>query len=935
MTRRRTYGVKGAAGVSVTEEEVRGPIQAGRFGTSVLVGVYERGPVMEPIVMVGPKQMKRKVGGRMLGTIAPDGVEDFWDHSDGAGTLVAVRLTDGNERKAGLQVMSRHTGVAQHVASPLKAAAEEEVVPVLTISAKNGGRWAGRKQFNFWNDLTIAGNITETTVDTGETLLEDELVGGHVRLDGTHPDAAKLYEITGNTTAGVITVRPGSTMLADAQGDPAQTEVDVYITLPEVSMGTNRLKGVAVQFTEGALDPALEFGLKVFVDGVKVHEWESLSMDPLSPRYAETVINDDDANEEIEVTDMLQTGIEITEFTRPGNFVRMVSSITATDITFQNVVVKQNDDTTNIHPVSAVAPGDEHLVPGVLEFQWDDTAKEWVVTFTSGQETARFEDLPVFHSGGGAAYSEVWTSPTPYLPNITIDHDADPADEAKLVFEILPVMTDMIGGSVYPDVDGAQMTGFAIRSVDNDTLTVESGDPSSVGSVGAAGTVTGSVDVAAGVEISAANNQFIMAVDGRSETAIDIVNGLGKTPETIRDEINAILAAKFGVGYVAAYVEVDGAAKYLRFTSPGGFDGAGPGSSIKLKSTGAVHDAFYALFGFTVGAGPAEASWYGTSGTRARVEFLQPLTGGYDGLAPDLADYLAAFALDASNPMSQLREAGYGQFMVSVPGLAENDDLSSADIIAIHKQGERYCESMPHAYFGETPLDKVDEVDIFNYWNDDVGRSDMGITYLPSFGDRPDPDAPLKLKRVSNMPSVMGHWAKKAVTNEGYHRPAAGPDVALHKLTKLPDGHTSYNENFLNPGGFNVIKKRRGSFVVWGARTMYENSTWRQATVRMQFNHYVWVFIDNYDWVIFALNDEDTWGLIEASAVEYLDLEAAKRVLRAPAGGKAYLVKVDADNNPQSEIDEGIAHLDIKLWFTKFIEQLAISIGAGGITESA
>jgi hypothetical protein len=934
----RTYGVTSAAGVKVTEEEIRGPIQAGRFGTGGLVGAYERGPVMDPIVMVGPKQQKRKVGGRLANSLAPDAVTDFWDNSGGAGTMVAVRVTDGNEREAYSVVMGRTTGMGLDVSPTLKTDAEEPLIPILKIIAKNGGRWAGREQIHFFNDLTITGNITETTVDTGMAMLEDELVGAFVILDGAHPDAAKQYEVVSNTAAGVLTVRPGSTMLTDVNG-AVQSTVDVYVDLSEVSLGTAKSKGLSYLITEGSLDPALEFGLKIYIDGEYVYGWSSLSMNPLSPRYVVNVVNNDDSNEEITVEDLLQTGVAITEFNRPANFSRMVKAITATKVTFQNVVASQNDDPTKVTFVGYTQASQE-LAPGKLIFTWDLTGTQWDVTFEEHQQAGvSFSDLGSVSIAAAPEYNKEWVSPTNQLPSVQFDHTADPADGEQFVVEILPVVDSMVGGKVYPDVDTAQLTGFKIRSVDHESVTVESGDPSSIGSVGDQGNVTGTVDLSTaggGVTVVAAtSDKMVISVDGRDDMDVALTAGASQDITDILADIQTAIDAKFGAGaFVIGSSEAGaGTIEYLKLTSPGGFDGAGPGASIALKNTDAITDATYTLLGFTVDAAPTGVATYtGTSGTRARIEYLQPLSYGYDGLAPDVTKYLAALALDAS-PFSQLRESGYGNIMLNVPGLTENDALSASDVILIHKQGFRYAESMPYTYFAETPLDKLDEVDIVNYWNTDVGRSDMGLTYIPSYRYIVDPDAPKQLKLISSMPGVMGNWAAKAVANEGYHRPAAGTDAELHETVKLPDGFTGLDEDFLTPGGFNVIKKKRGSFLIWGARTLYENSQWRQATVRHQMNHYVWVFLDNFDWVIFALSDEETYTMVEAAAVEYLDKEVGKRVLDNTRG-VPYSVKIDADNNPQDEVDAGRANMDIKLRFTKFIEQLNISVGAGGVTEA-
>jgi len=381
---RRNYGVKNGAGTSVTEQDVQGPITPGRFGTGNLTGKYEKGEPLEPIILVGPKQTKRKVGGRMAGSVAPDGVEDFWKHSRGSGLLMAVRVTDGLEQKAALMLQSRHTGVAFLAPNYAKGDDERPVQPVLMVEAKSGGRWAGRYRAVVNSSVAI-GSLAETTVDMGLTMLEDELVGGYVVIGGAHSLSGKLYEIIGNTTAGVITVRTGSTMESDAEEVPQATVVVTAFLMP-VSLGTNKRKGLALLLKEGSLGAGLEFGLDIYLDGDRVYGWNSLSMNPDSPRYAPTVVNNDDGNDEIVVTDMLQAGVEIDEYNRPGNFTRMVVDMTTTKLWFQPVLVERNDAPASIVPVSyEIDSGADDTVTGLLTgdlvFTWDDTAGEYVVTF--------------------------------------------------------------------------------------------------------------------------------------------------------------------------------------------------------------------------------------------------------------------------------------------------------------------------------------------------------------------------------------------------------------------------------------------------------------------------------------------------------------------------------------------------------------------------
>jgi hypothetical protein len=925
----RTYGVRNGAGVQVTEEEVRGPVQASAFGTAAFVGKLERGAPGTVIQMFGPKQAQRKIGGRIDGSLVRDGVDDFWEHSDGTGLALAVRVTDGAEVPAAVTLYSGHTGFGQHVASVFKPDSDRPSVPVLKVEAKDGGRWGGRSRDLHVLGVVVGGNLTETTVDTGLAMLEDEYVGGYVVLYGVHANSGKLYEIVANDDAGVVTVKGDSTMLADVSS-VTQVSIDVRVYLPTSLLGGGVKKGLAVVVKPGGTDPVGEFGLDVYLDGEKVRGWETLSMDPTSGFYAPSVINEDDANDEVVVTDLLTAGTTYNTHVRPSNFTRYIKAETATTLSFNAVQVAQNDEPANVKLVGYALPSNPMLT-GKMVFTWDASDDKWTVDFVEsvfgGVEVT---PLPIAGTISAPAYNVTYDSGFDRLPTITFDLVGTPTVGSQFVVHCLP-LPDASGGVVYPDEVTNRFTGFVIRENTDEQLTVESGDPSLFATQGAAANVP-SLTLNEPYNITLdTNDKLRLRVDDRTWVDIQLTANAAKTAAEIVSEVNAAFDAVFGATVLnPASVQTDITGSRPFFQSPGGFDGTGAGSSVEADNS--IVESAYVTLGFPAMGVGGTGVWRGTEGSKARVEYLQPLVNGYDGLDADLQDYLDVFsALDS--PFNQIIESGFGNVMISTTGLSKL--LNEGDLVLVYKQAFQFCEGKPYLFFGETPLDKSDPADMLSFWKDTVGRSDMAATFVPSYANIVDPDASAKRKEVSTMPMVMGLWALYATTNQGYHLPAAGEDAVLHRIVSLPEGWTELNEDVLTPAGLNVIKKRKANFRVWGARTLFENDQWKQLSVRLQMNHYVWTFLDAYDWVIFKLNDRFTRALVVATTTAYLRDEWAKRVLAGESEADAFTVKSDGDNNPQSEIDAGNAHLDMKLCFNKFIERLKVSVGPKGVTETA
>jgi len=921
----RSYGVTNAAGVNVSEEAAQGPIQPGNFGTAGFVGVFERGAPGSLLKMLGPKSVKRKVGGRLTGTMAPDAVQDFWDRSSGAGIGLAVRVTDGAEEAAGLKLFGRGYGAGFIAPTTEKDNQSQVRIPVLQLTAKDGGRWAGRRR-RISGDITISSALTETTLATGVAMAKNEWAGATVLLRGDHTtSAAKEYTVLTNDVAGVLTVKSDSTMNTDATTGGVQTTVDYEVILDNDVLASGRRKGLSVRVLDGSKDPANEFGLDVYLDGEKIHGWTDLSMDPTASNYAVDVINDDDSNLEFDATDLLPNGTSIVPDVRPANYYGMTVAATATKLTVNPFQIAQNDAPTKIKIASATAhaaaiSGAVALVPLRLTFTWVAASNYYTVAVSAtSQDDVEVYNLPNFAIAAAPKYNQTYTSSHPWLPIVTVDHDADPTDGDQFAIDVFPPDAGMVGGLVYPDKTGAQFTGLAIGSVAYNSITVESGDPSATATAATVASVTGTADESFNITLGV-DDAVSLIIDGRDQVDVTLTAGATQTAADVVADINGAFDAVFGAG-VLNPASVSGTKVLL--TSPGGFDGGGPGSSVEIVTVAA--DA-YTVLGLTVGV------TYGAEGTEVEVQYLQQASGGYDGDVPDLQDFLDAFAT-LTSPFNTAAEEGYGVVSILCPGITEI--LSAGDSATVHQRAITYCETKPYQYFVELPKSKTDEADILTYLNTTVGRSDMAACYVPSLAYAPDPDRPGALKLVSTTAMQLGNWARLAVANAGYHVPAAGDGSRMPRVKSLPTGYEAMNEEILYPAGINVIKKRGGSYVAWGTRTLYNNTVWRQLNNRLQMSHYVWVFVDQFDFAIFALNDKYTWGLLRAVVTDYLKKEEAKRVIVIPSGGShAFSVKIDEDNNPQSEIDLGIANLDIVLNFNKVIEQLKVSVGASGITES-
>ncbi len=192
----RRFGPTLGAGVVVIEKEAEKILEAAALGVTGYVGILERGDTGKLLQTFSKKGMTAKIGGRIEESAVPDCGIDFWDHSNGAGELHFVRVTDGTERKAEITLWSRE-------ASP---------VQVAKLRAHNGGRWGGRLQAIVGEMTLVSTDLTQTTLATGKTFLVDEWKGAKLTLDAV---GAKSYEVVSNTALGVLTVKSDSKMVSN------------------------------------------------------------------------------------------------------------------------------------------------------------------------------------------------------------------------------------------------------------------------------------------------------------------------------------------------------------------------------------------------------------------------------------------------------------------------------------------------------------------------------------------------------------------------------------------------------------------------------------------------------------------------------------------------------------------------------------------------
>lgn len=490
----RVFGPIRGAGVQVREREPERNIVQGQLGSTVLIGVFERGEENEVTLLPSKKAFTRKMGGLLdsadfnaasfASLEAPLASHHFWDHSEGAGFLTCLRVVprtvtasqDDTPDSATLEVYNRE-------ATPVRLG---------RLVAQNGGRWGGSREV-FQGEITGTpgtdfplSNQVQLDLTSGNlTFKVDEYKNGTVHLHGI---TTKTYTVVSNTADGLFTFAADEDVDADwtAAGPPTDYNVTIYRDNVNYRGVT---KYLSAEFKDGALDPVGRFGLQIRVDGIVYLDWEELSMDDTSPYYWLDVINDDPNNDIVTVEDDF-TGNRLADTARPANRYGESSALTSQVLTIADPVVSGLSVGGAWVPDLSWTSWGSSVVAQRLKVECtDDTAGAEVFDVTTnigedgaGNAARTFQatgDLSVGITFTMDAYTGVFDLGTTSGTVATGDY---------FYIYLRPLIVDeLIGGKINPNVNAASPRVFSITDNTATTVSVSAINDLTNGAVNSAG----------------------------------------------------------------------------------------------------------------------------------------------------------------------------------------------------------------------------------------------------------------------------------------------------------------------------------------------------------------------------------------------------------------------------------------------------------------
>ena len=201
-----------------------------------------------------------------------------------------------------------------------------------------------------------------------------------------------------------------------------------------------------------------------------------------------------------------------------------------------------------------------------------------------------------------------------------------------------------------------------------------------------------------------------------------------------------------------------------------------------------------------------------------------------------------------------------------------------------------------------------------NLQNSAASGAANSAMYFP-WVNAPDPLAGGRLALMPPCGLVAGAYAMTDASR-GVWKAPAGIDAGLTGIAGLQYTLTDAQNGVLNTAGVNCLRffSSYGN-VIWGARTLVgadtTGSQWKYVPIRRFALFLESSLYDGTQWVVFEPNDETLWGQIRLNVGAFMQSLFLKGAFQGTTPQQAYFVKCDAENNPQSAINQGIVTIDV------------------------
>ena len=1004
----RRFGPVLGAGVQVEEKEGDQQINPAPLGVSVMIGDFERGVPGEPAFLSGVLDLKRRNGGRIPLSDAPQAALDFYKLGRGAGELITYRVTGGDERRAELTLHTRQGTTASGASSPSKAyvlgsvvgpwplahngtlvgAVDHTAEDIATIAAISATLQNGADE-----NFALSNNMTLTVkIDRGPVQTILFLTGEFVSIAAA--TAEEVAAVIANKISGAsVSVTSGGkrvTITSDTQGTDSYIEVtggtsNTALLFPTAETATTASNVADVtQVTSAELKTILaawnnSAGITVTAPGGYLRIETNLAgaggyMQVIATSTLDTILGLDNSEHQGSAgaaaalssgrkvlgklyaknggkwggqrkthVDTLTGSGDITATTLDTGDTLVENEWAGGTLELKKVTTKTYRITGNTVAGVVSVEGDQNLLAdwtagaGTPALRYVLTRenvdhltkdKHLAVVLGNGNENPTTEfSLKIYVDGAsvGKGYNNLSTDPTKANYWVKVIND-DPSNREVTATDLY------VGDKTVAAVRAANFYGLS-KVLTSLTLTLPDPDVT-VTSPGLAnptvvfvkGTAVRSQILTGTVQGGGAHIIWTTSIGTLSvlqTTFTGVATNLG--PEigtvTLTNGTTVLSAGDVVTLEILALVTNEAKGGTL-WPSVVAKPKLGFYVDSNTRTTVSVRTGLDLTDGATI-----------VAGTPFMLAFQEEFGLGCNGGPLADADFLPA--LDAN--LSTLRRIfgrNKGMVKLAVPGVVST---------VVQRAAIEFAAAMNWGFKVQIPDTILTEADAIDYVNGTIGRSDYASTHFPSYGSVLDPDAtpgagdvPLKQQTLVGM--ILGREALVARQYDGYHKAPAGIDVTLPDVMELPTGNPeeqiALNEEMTNPQGLNLVKFRQGVCILWGDRTLSPTSEWKWFHQRCQMSHYENLIRENFDWIVFAINNPTAWQRVATTLRAFFLPEWTKGALRGKTFTEAFKLKLDEENNTDLTLSAGDLNAELTLKLADTVERFKIVLGKAGIFDA-
>jgi phage tail sheath protein FI len=298
------------------------------------------------------------------------------------------------------------------------------------------------------------------------------------------------------------------------------------------------------------------------------------------------------------------------------------------------------------------------------------------------------------------------------------------------------------------------------------------------------------------------------------------------------------------------------------------------------------------------------------------------LSCGNDGPLAQSSDFIGSAAPDNTvlgtglHALDKVTDVS----LIAMPGLGD---------VASVNAGMEYCKTRPLQdcfFIGDvgsvssvdsaradgsvTNVSKIADAVTFAQSNIDKAAGDYGAIYFPWVRST-DPIGSGRNPKILLPASgfVAGVYAR-IDNSRGVFKAPAGTEAGVFGALDVETTVSDTEQDSLNPISVNVIRTVPGSgFVVWGARTIGSDASWRYVPVRRMA---IFLRVSIYFGIQFAVfepNDEPLWAELRLNIRAFMLTQFRAGAFQGSKPDDAFFVRCDSSTTTQQDIDNGVVNI--------------------------